>query len=161
MVIQEFPWILKFTFSHFAFIKHLYQNLCFLTKKDLKRIFYFPTKGKRHKQRWVCVLQQPLQRQHREQQSGGPAQLLRWEPHSIKPPSPWAVVCEHLHFISIHFVHLLARWVRLYQKGLRELLTSFMFSAKASVIVLITVNGRHCVCIEFWVQEAKNYFHIN
>lgn len=82
---------------------------------------------------------------------GAPPSFFEQISLSIKPPARWAVFGEHLHFISIHFVHLLARWVQHYQKGLRELLKGFMFSIKMSIIILITVNVRYCVCIEFWV----------
>lgn len=153
--------LLNFKVHALVTLLDLHENLFLLTKRDLKRIFSFPTKGKKHKQHSVSVLQRPLQRQHQEQKEGPPPAPSLGTSLSIKPPSRWAVVCEHLHFISIHFVHLLARWVRHYQKGLRELLKRFMFSIKVSIIVLITVNERHCVCIEFGVQEAKSYFHID
>lgn len=147
-------------FKVHALVTLLLQNLILLTKRGIKRIFSFQQKAKSTTALGVCFAAALTEAAAGTARGARPAPSLGTT-LSVTQPSPRAVVCEHVHVISIHSAHLVARWVWRHQKGRRELLASCMFSVKVSITVLITVNGRRCVCIEFWVQEAKNYFHTN
>ena len=101
-------------------------------------------------------MQQSQHRSSTPQGSGsGPAKLLPQEPNSASQHQAAIAlnrVCEHLSFMSICFMHLLARCVLKYQKTLRELLLLrvFMLSIKMDII--------KCTYIEFGIRESSKCF---
>ena len=64
-----------------------------------------------------------------------------WAQQLSLKPAALSCVCEHLCFISIYFVHLLARCVLRYQKSLREVILGVW---ERSTIFSIEMNGNCC-----------------
>ena len=91
----------------------------------------------------VCVFVLLLQRQHRTLSSkSGAVDLLSPELHSAsqyQATKALNCVCEHLCFISIYVVHLLARSVLKYQKSLRKVILGVWKSSKIFLYKLIIV----------------------
>lgn len=121
--VQVSPAFHKFVLHYFAFMKNLHLYFFSLTKRNPKRIFAFRKKDEKQKQHLAFVLQRAVtEAVHPEQwarphQAPSPETTLRISPSAARAST---CGCEHLAFICIDFVRLLARWALRYHKSLEE-----------------------------------------
>lgn len=85
-------------------------------------------KGKKQKQHSACFAVSHYRGSTHPEKSG-PTKILPWELHSASSHQSFEL-CEHLCFILIYSVHLLARCVLLYQKSQREVIFWFQGHSK-------------------------------
>lgn len=113
------PLLFKRSFYASSILRKL--QLAFVSlhrKKKSKEHFHFYKKGEKLTLHSGFVLQEPSWRQHSPQQEGGTAKLLSWNHTQYRHPATSTVghIPEHQCFISLHFVHTLARCFLQYVK---------------------------------------------
>lgn len=125
-IYTRIPCFSKFTSGHFAFTEDLREYLLVLTKRNLKRIFTFTKKGGSETSFRGWFSSEPFIMEAARalgSECGPPSSRPGTDSRhlGIKLPE-LRTVSEHLCFISIYFVYLLARCVPQYQGSLREVI---------------------------------------
>lgn len=112
----------KFLLHHFTFYKRPTLVLVFANQKDSKDDFKFYKKWWKVKIVFSLFCNKPLVRQVCTMTSkSGTAELFPWELYYLSYQATHRFkLSEHLCFVSIYFVHLLAKCVLRYQKCPRE-----------------------------------------
>lgn len=126
--VSTWPCFLKIFITPLCFMKDLLQDLFLLTERNLKRNFSLKRKGVKQKWCSALIVHQPLKAARAALPSSLPRTTLSISASRLGSDCVW----EHLGFVSIDSLSLLAKCILTYQKSLRKLI--IMLSEKLDII---------------------------